>query len=104
MSKEMPEIKVGDGVSYVIHTDRHAGTVIAVSKSGKTLTMQLDKATRTDKNGQSECQEHTYERNPDGLILKFTWREKKKGFQLSAHRGRGCYLIEGRHEYRDPHF
>ncbi len=37
--------KVGDGATYTLYTDRYACTVIAVSKSGKKVTLQRDHAT-----------------------------------------------------------
>jgi len=102
----MPTVFEGDGVTYTIFTDRRAGTVIDVSPSGKTITIQLDKATRIDENGMSESQEYEYERDPDGQILKFTWRKKVNGFKLVGTRARECgsYLTAGRHEYRDYSF
>lgn len=60
--------KVGDGATLQMYTDRHACTVIAVSPSGKQVTLQEDTATRTDKNGMSECQSYTFARNPNGKV------------------------------------
>lgn len=69
------EPTVGMGATITVWTDRHAGTV--TKWDGKTLTVQLDKATRTDQNGMSDAQKYAYERNPDGLEYQF--RRNKKG-------------------------
>lgn len=54
-----------------IGSDRYAGTVAQVSRSGYKLVVQLDKATRTDTNGMSDSQVYTYERDPKGLRHTF---------------------------------
>ena len=58
--KEMPPLKVGDGVTMTLYSDRHACTVIEVSASRKTVKVRRDKPTRTDGNGMSDAQEYEY--------------------------------------------
>lgn len=76
----MENIKIGDGVTFRIYTDRFACTVTRVSKSGKTFWCREDKATRIDNNGMSETQEYSYEADPNGrehrvsLRKDGTWR------------------------------
>jgi len=93
--------KVGDGATLQCWSDRHACTVIAVSESGKRITLQEDTATRTDNNGRSECQSYTFARNPSGKTHVVILRPLKRpvrywpgddGFQ-EHHR---C------HEWREP--
>jgi len=62
---------VGDACTVCYIADRHAATVIAVSPSGSKVTVQEDKATRTDGNGVSQTQIYTYERDPKGKVHVF---------------------------------
>lgn len=56
---------------------RHAGTVIKVTRC--TVTVQEDKAIRTDTNGMSESQTYTYEPDPKGAVHVF--RKTKNGWK-----------------------
>lgn len=76
-SAKQPTPEVGMAATVLSYTDRHPATVIAV---GKVVTVQEDKAKRTDANGMSECQSYDYARNPEGRVwhfrrLKDGWRE-----------------------------
>jgi hypothetical protein len=71
-----------------------------------------DRATRTDKNGLSECQTYTYERNTDGGVYFFrkakdgTWEEvvmNSKTGRYNKTGGVGLRIGE-RQEYRDFSF
>jgi len=89
-------VKVGDGITISCWTDSYAYTVI--KRTAKTITIQRDKAIRTDTNGMSDCQEYRYEPNPNGEIKTLYWSEQK-GWVKGCYRG---YL--GRHEYYDYSF
>lgn len=94
-----PTPKVGDGATLLHWTDREPATVIAVSASGKTITLREDKATRIDANGMSECQTYDYARDPDGAT--HTARLTKYGWKIP----RGSRVLIGRREkYRDFSF
>lgn len=107
------EIEVGDGVTECLWSDRHACTVIA--RTAKTLTIQRDKAI-LDPNFKpewipggfaahctnSEDQKWTYERNPNGEIIKCRWSEKRGGWQTGSDGS--IRIIRGRHEYHDYNF
>lgn len=82
-----PKPEVGMGVTYSCHTDRHAATIIEVSKSGKTIKVQDDIATRTDKNGMSECQTYSYKPNPEGKVMTFkaTTRRGRKAWRNGVY-------------------
>ena len=75
--------EIGMGCTILYYTDRHAATIIGVSKSGKVVTVQEDKAIRTDKNGMSESQSYRYERDTNGKTQTFSlrkngiWRARK---------------------------
>lgn len=94
-----PVPTVGMPATILLWTDRHAATVVAVSPSGKTVTVREDRAIRTDRNGLSEIQHYTYTPNPDGALT--TFRLGKRGWRSAG--GRGLHLGE-RAEYRDPSF
>ena len=76
-----PEVvpTVGMGCTELMWTDRHAYTIVWVSKTGKTIRVQRDIATRTDKNGMSECQD--YEFSPDTNAELVTVRLTTKGWK-----------------------
>jgi hypothetical protein len=92
------DFAVGDGVTLCHWTDREAFTVVAVTPSGKTITIQADTATRVDGLGMSDAQTYTYEPNPDGRILKA--RRTSRGWRATG----GTKLIPGRHHYFDFSF
>jgi hypothetical protein len=92
--------KVGDGATLVHYTDRTACTVIKVSESGKTITVQEDKAERTDKNGMSEIQEYSITADPNGVT--HVVRLGKKGWR--AYRGTLKVLVGVRSQYHDYSF
>jgi hypothetical protein len=101
MAQPAPE--VGMGCTVCAWTDRYACTIIEVSKSGKSLVCQRDKAIRTDNNHMSECQEYSYERNPNGQ--KFEMRLNKWGrwVEKGCRDGYKCSLGH-RDEYYDYSF
>jgi hypothetical protein len=78
-----PKPAVGMGVTYGCWTDRHAGTIIEVSPSGKTIKVQDDIAKRVDNNGMSECQSYEHSPNPNGQIhvFKITNRKGRKAWR-----------------------
>jgi predicted flavoprotein YhiN len=96
--QEVPE--VGMGATVLRWTDRTACTIIKVSPSLKTISVQEDKATRVDSNGMSEIQQYLYETNPEGII--HTFRKTKKGWR-TAGGGHGL-LIGRRCQYHDFSF
>jgi len=77
-------------------TDRKAATVVAVSPTGAKVTVREDRAQRTDKNGMSESQAYTYDRDPNGVAHVF-FRQSN-----GDYRARGKRLTLGeRHTYHD---
>lgn len=65
---------VGEGATEFMHTDRHAFTVVEVSKDGKTCYIVEDIATRTDSNGMSDSQQYSYAPNPNGHRIKLVFK------------------------------
>ena len=109
-----PEPTEGMGATLLSWTDRHAATVLRVFSVGKTrlVSVQEDKAMRSDKNGMSESQTYTYETNPTGRVL--TFKQEKNGmwsevaFSTTTKRwsktGGYGLRIGQREEYRDFSF
>ena len=109
-TEERREVEVGDGVTLCLYSDAHAYTVIA--KTAKTITIQRDKATLSPDfkpefipggfaahcTNQDE-QKWSYERDPNGDVLKCRWSEKRGMFVY-----KGCQIRNGRHEYYDYNF
>ena len=104
-------VKVGDGVTINLWSDRHAATVIKVT--AKTVTVRRDKATLNPDfkpefipggfaahcTNQSE-QRYTYEPDEKGEIRTFHWSDK---FQRYGQPG-NLTLSKGRHEFYDYNF
>lgn len=107
------EIEVGAGVTEHLWSDAHACTVIA--RTAKTLTIQRDRAildpafkpewvpggfSAVCTNGDE--QRWTYERDPNGEIIKCRWSEKYGGWQTGSDGS--IKISRGRHEYYDYNF
>lgn len=97
--------KVGDGATICGWTDRHAATIVEVSKSGKAVAVQYDHAKRTDANGMSESQTYEYSANPEGRKEVYTLRKNgawvKQGEPLKDG---GRISIGARNSYYDFSF
>jgi len=102
---------IGQGATICHWSDRTACTIIAVSKSGKTITLQADHAELDDWAPEmipggfaahctnNHSQRYRYSPNPDAPIRK------------ARLRNNGCYrtsngekVIEGRHQFHDYNF
>ena len=92
--------QVGDGATINHYTDRTAGTIIEVL-TPKKIKVQGDKATRIDKNGMSECQDYSYECDPEGPIYTFT--QRKNGMWVES-KGSNGLTIGIRRQYHDFSF
>lgn len=102
----IPVLNVGDGVTMNIGSDRYPATVIAVSKSGRKVTVQHDTATATEDSNYYGDQSYTYEANPNGRIAEFSYRTSAKGFvqKGEAISYYATCLSQGRRRYSDPSF
>lgn len=92
---------IGTAATVQVGSDRYPATVVGVTASGKTVTIQYDSYTRTDKNGQSEAQEYTYSPNPNGNVSMV--RVTRHGWRIGGQRG--TLVVFGyRQAYQDPSF
>ena len=71
-----PAPEVGMAATLLSWTDRHPATVIEVTPTY--IVVQEDKATRTDRNAISECQQYEYERDEGGNT--YTFKRGKNGW------------------------
>ena len=78
-TRGQPEPKVGMGATLLFYSDRHAATIIDTWKkrSKQWVKVRRDKATRTDNNGPSDCQEYSYEDDPDGATYFYRFNGKR---------------------------
>lgn len=100
-----PAPEVGMGATICCWTDRHACTVVEVSRNGRVVTVQRDKATRTDSYGMSDCQSYTYEADPSAPAQVFTLRRNGRFVAEGCGMKDGNVLSLGhRNEYHDYSF
>lgn len=104
-------VKVGDGVTEHIGSDRYAGTVTYVSPSGKTIRFTHDEATPNGPVHDREQYDYSYQSVPEktweqpyGMgpatnAKTARWSEKRQRYMVH---GRG--VSAGRHHFYDPHF
>jgi hypothetical protein len=100
ISGSNPELKpeVGMGATILMWTDRRAATVIEVSKSGKKVTVQFDKATSQ---GSFGSQDWKLEPDPNGSTREYTKRKNGQWVAAGDSMRGGQRLGLG---YRDHYF
>jgi hypothetical protein len=99
MRKIVPAI--GMGATIMSWSDRSPYTIINITTSGKTITLQADKYRRIDDNGMSELQRYIYQPNPNGNIVKATLR---KDNQFRVSKSNAFVSIGRRNRYYDYSF
>jgi len=92
------EIKVGDGATRIMYSDRQAYTVIEICTPRK-IVVQRDTAVRLDTNGMSDQQDYRFESDPQGS--KVVLRLCQSGWQA---RGGEPWGVGYRKEYHDYSF
>lgn len=124
-SDETPE--VGQGATFCLWTDCHACTVIEVRRNGKEAVLQRDKATLLNGFNSDEpdaltftpggfaghtsgTQRYSYERDPNGQIIRVSRRTLKNGEVIWKQVGQptkspgATATFNGRHEHHDYNF
>lgn len=126
MERSVPAVpEVGMGATELCYTDRHAGTIVAVAKSGKSLSWQRDKAIRqlrgkdasvaikeAEADGtagtlhvMSDGQEYRYEAQPEATVHTYTLRKNGAWVEEGSSMKNGTRLGIGyRQEYYDYSF
>ena len=104
-NSKQPAPEVGMGATMLMWSDRHAATILEVTDNGKSLTVQRDKAIRTDEHGMSDSQSYRYESDPEGAVHTFTLRKNGRWVRKGEPIRDGMGLIVGhRQEYYDFSF
>lgn len=93
-----PEPAVGMGATILMWTDRHAATIVKVTRTQ--VHVQRDTATRVDDNGQSEVQDYIF--TPDTKAPVEVFRKTKTGYRMAG--GGSSLRIGERDEYHDYSF
>lgn len=87
-----PTPAVGMGATTCMWSDRHAVTIVEVTK--KYIVTQADNSKRIDSNGMSESQDYEYTPNPDAY--KQYWKLDKNGsFRMAHHNENGRLVFSG---------
>jgi hypothetical protein len=96
---------IGTPATLAWWSDSNPATIIAVSASGKRITVQEDSATRVDGNGMSDSQTYEYERNPEGAIWVFSQRKNGRWYLIGQemHSTPVCH-VGSRRKYYDFSF
>lgn len=93
--------EVGMGATILSWTDRHAATIVEVSKSGKSIVVQEDNAKRVDTNGMSDAQNYEHTPNTDAPRITYTLRKNGQWVRQGDPLKGGGRLRVG---VRDHHF
>ena len=111
--------KVGMGVTYLMWSDRHPGTIVAVVYGGRGVSVQRDKC--TVKPGKTyintESQGDVWDIEPTVIEDGWDGRVQISNADRFTKRKNGCWVKEGspmrsgqriaigyRERYEDPHF
>lgn len=92
---------VGMGATEICWTDRHAYSVIEVSKNGRRVKAQRNKVTRTDTNGMSESQAYQFEPDPTATVLTLSLRKDGRWRRVADTQ---LFALGHRSEYHDYSF
>lgn len=78
-ASKSPVPEVGMGATKLMYTDRHAGTIVAVTiRNGDVIAFdwQEDISVRVDGNGMSDSQSYEYKLNPYVAVEHVTFRRR----------------------------
>lgn len=104
----MNKIKVGDGATEYIGSDRYPATVIAVSKSGKTVTIQRDEGYMVKGNFMQGDYEVGFKANPNGRVVQLRqYKESEDApglWYVVGHKHDTMIGLGRRSYYLDPSF
>lgn len=106
---------LGEGATACYYSDRKAGTVVAISKSGKTMQVRRDNAVLNNKDELtfspggfcahvSGTQKYDYTPDADGAVTTFSLRSNGKWVEKGQEAHQGTKCIAGRHQFYDYNF
>lgn len=96
-------IKVGDGATYYIGSDRYPFTIIEIV-SDKKVILQRDHYRRIDNNGLSENQTYEYFPNSYAERIVVTKRKNGRWYKQGESMGAGQYSLGVRRAYQNPSY
>ena len=95
----------GMGATVLMYTDRHAATIVRVSRDRRTVWVARDTATRTDTNGMSESQTYAYTPGDWTQTACYTLRKNGRWVEKGVPmRGTPRLLLGHRRTYFDYSF
>lgn len=95
----------GMGATKCFISDRHPGTIVSVSKSGKSQMWCSDKYTLVSGNVMDGSAQYRYEPNPEAVPEEFKLRKNGRWVRAGESMRNGTGLSLGsRDRYYDPHF
>lgn len=94
------DITIGMGATFCIGSDSYPATVIDITPSGKTVTIQEDNYEIISGSSHDGSAEYTYSANPNGRVISFRYSTKSKNWKNSSYRA----YFGIRRKYYDPHF
>lgn len=99
----MPPPEIGMGATQLCWSDRNACTITEIGRSGKRIGVVRDIATRTDKEGMSDCQSYEFapgSGSPEYYTLRRNGAWVREGDSMNGAR----IAIGKRSEYHDYSF
>jgi hypothetical protein len=96
------QVKIGEGATFGYGSDRNPYTVIAVSTSGKQITIQADEVMVT-RGSYIEEQDCVFLPDTEGSTIVARWNESRQRWMVGGKRGT-VVSVGVRRYYRDPHF
>lgn len=97
--------QVGDAATMYIGSDRYAGTIVAVSKSGKTVSFRDDSSRPAEGHDHYGTQKYTYHAAPEAMTRELSLRKSGSWRPVGSCDRGGYGLIMGKRQtYSDPHF
>lgn len=101
----METLKVGQPATYSPYTDCYPCTVVEVSKSGKTVKIQMDKWEVESGSGYDGSAKYRIIRDESGEIMTFSLRKNGRFVEKGSKARTGGRLTIGKaRRYYDPHF
>lgn len=95
---------VGMGITYSIGSDRYAGTITRVSKTGKTFYFRNDDVNPGPNYDYYRNQVYIYSPSDKQPEQKAFYQKGSKRFRVSGHETTGLIRLNERKAYSDPHF